>query len=70
MVMIRKRRKLPVCATRADQLSDPGVVMDKRENYCGMNSFHLMRTADGWKIVSAASTIELDGCEPEAKEKQ
>jgi hypothetical protein len=30
----------------------------------------LIRTAGGWKIVSAASTIELDGCEPEAKEKQ
>jgi hypothetical protein len=26
--------------------------------------------AGGWKIASAASTIELDGCEPEAKEKQ
>jgi len=26
--------------------------------------------ADGWKIVSAASNIELDGCEPEVKEKQ
>jgi hypothetical protein len=33
MVMIRKGRKLPVCATRADQLSDPGVAMDKRENF-------------------------------------
>jgi Domain of unknown function (DUF4440) len=47
-----------------------GFYVDDRFSHCGMNSFHLMRTADGWKIVSAASTIELDGCEPEAKEKQ
>jgi len=46
-----------------------GFYVDDRFSHCGMNSFHLMRTADGWKIVSAASTIELDGCEPEAKEK-
>jgi hypothetical protein len=47
-----------------------GFYVDDRFSHCGMNSFHLMRTADGWKIVSAASTIELDGCEPEAKERQ
>ena len=46
-----------------------GFYVDDHFSHCGMNSFHLMRTADGWKIVSAASTIELDGCEPEAKEK-
>ena len=32
MVMVRKLRKLAVCATRADQLLDPGVAMDKRDN--------------------------------------
>jgi Domain of unknown function (DUF4440) len=47
-----------------------GFYVDDRFSHCGMNSFHLMRTAGGWKIASAASTIELDGCEPEAKEKQ
>lgn len=47
-----------------------GFYVDDRFSHCGMNSFHLMRTADGWKIVNAASTIELDACEPEAKEKQ
>jgi hypothetical protein len=47
-----------------------GFYVDDRFSHCGMNSFHLIRTAGGWKIVSAASTIELDGCEPEAKEKQ
>ena len=47
-----------------------GFYVDDRFSHCGMNSFHLMRTAEGWKIVNAASTIELDGCESEAKEKQ
>jgi hypothetical protein len=47
-----------------------GFFVDDRFSHCGMNSFHLIRTADGWKIVNAASTIELEGCEPESKEKQ
>ncbi len=47
-----------------------GFYVDDRFSHCGTNSFHLMRTADGWKIVNAASTIELDACEPEAKEKR
>lgn len=46
-----------------------GFYVDERFSHCGTNSFHLMRTADGWKIVNAASTIELEGCEPESKEK-
>ena len=41
--------------------------VDDRFSHCGMNSFHLMRTQQGWKIVNAASTMELDGCEPESK---
>jgi hypothetical protein len=28
-------------------------------SHCGTNSFHLVRTADGWKIVNAASTLEF-----------
>ncbi len=47
-----------------------GFYVDDRFSHCGTNSFHLMRTPEGWKIVNAASTIELDACEPEAKEKQ
>ena len=47
-----------------------GFYVDDRFSHCGTNSFHLMRTTEGWKIVNAASTIELDACEPEAKEKQ
>ena len=47
-----------------------GFYVDDRFSHCGTNSFHLMRTTEGWKIVNAASTIELEACEPEAKEKQ
>jgi Domain of unknown function (DUF4440) len=46
-----------------------GFYVDDRFSHCGMNSFHLMRTQQGWKIVNAASTLEFDGCEPESKVK-
>jgi hypothetical protein len=39
--------------------------VDDRFSHCGSNAFHLMRTADGWRIVNGASTIETTGCEPE-----
>jgi hypothetical protein len=29
-------------------------------SHCGTNSFHLVRTAAGWKIANAASTLEFD----------
>jgi hypothetical protein len=29
-------------------------------SHCGTNSFHLVRTASGWKIANAASTLEFD----------
>jgi len=28
-------------------------------SHCGINSFHLVRTIDGWKIANAASTLEF-----------
>jgi Domain of unknown function (DUF4440) len=46
-----------------------GFYVDERFSHCGLNSFHLMRTQQGWKIVNAASTLEFDGCEPESKVK-
>jgi Domain of unknown function (DUF4440) len=46
-----------------------GFYVDDRFSHCGLNSFHLMRTPQGWKIVNAASTIEFDGCEPESRVK-
>ncbi len=29
-------------------------------SHCGTNSFHMVRTADGWKIANAASTLEFN----------
>jgi hypothetical protein len=29
-------------------------------SHCGTNSFHLVRTADGWKIANGASTLEFN----------
>ncbi len=35
--------------------------------HCGMNSFHLIRTAEGWRIGNSTSTIEPDGCTEKEK---
>ncbi|MFN7946734.1 MAG: MBL fold metallo-hydrolase [Blastocatellia bacterium] len=46
-----------------------GFYVDERFSHCGLNAFQLLRTAEGWKIAQGASTIELEGCEPESREK-
>lgn len=35
-------------------------------SHCGTNTFHLVRTADGWRIAGAASTLEFQ-CERDLK---
>jgi cytosine/adenosine deaminase-related metal-dependent hydrolase len=35
--------------------------------HCGMNSFHLVRTAEGWKLGNSVSTIEPQGCTEKEK---
>lgn len=35
--------------------------------HCGMNSFHLVRTADGWKLSNSISSIEPQGCTDKEK---
>lgn len=35
-------------------------------SHCGMNTFHLVRTETGWRIVNAASTLEFQ-CERDMK---
>jgi len=42
--------------------------VNNKLQHCGMNSFHLVRTADGWKLGNSISTIEPNGCTE--KEKQ
>lgn len=36
--------------------------VDGKLQHCGMNSFHLLRTAQGWKLGNSISTIEPNGC--------
>ncbi len=38
--------------------------LDSTFSHCGVDSFTLVRLADGWKIVDAAFTIEPVGCTP------
>jgi hypothetical protein len=36
----------------------------ERFSHCGVDAFHLVRQAGGWKIVDLANTRRTDGCEP------
>jgi hypothetical protein len=36
-------------------------------SHCGLNAFHLVRTAEGWKIGGIASTIDAGACTAEEK---
>lgn len=36
-------------------------------SHCGVNAFHLVRTADGWRIANASSTMEPQGCTEQEK---
>lgn len=32
-------------------------------SHCGVDAIHLVRTAEGWKIISLADTMRREGCE-------
>lgn len=34
-----------------------------RFSHCGVDAFHLVRTADGWKIIEVADTRRRNGCD-------
>jgi len=36
----------------------------ERFSHCGVDSFHLVRTAEGWRIVDLADTRRREGCTP------
>ena len=36
----------------------------ERFSHCGVDAFHLVRTAEGWRIVDLADTRRKDGCTP------
>lgn len=42
--------------------------VNNKLQHCGMNSFHLVRTSDGWKLGNSISTIEPNGCTEKEKE--
>jgi hypothetical protein len=35
-----------------------------RFSHCGVDTFHLVKTADGWKIIDLADTRRKEGCTP------
>ncbi len=37
--------------------------LDGKFSHCGIDSFHLVKTADGWKISEISYTMETTGCE-------
>jgi hypothetical protein len=36
----------------------------QRFSHCGVDTFHLVRTAEGWRIVDLADTRRREGCTP------
>lgn len=36
----------------------------ERLNHCGVDTFHLVRTAEGWRIIDLADTRKREGCTP------
>jgi len=38
-----------------------------RFSHCGVDAFHLVKRADGWKIVDLADTRRREGCEQQGR---
>ena len=36
----------------------------ERLSHCGVDAFHLVRTAEGWRIIDLADTRRREGCAP------
>lgn len=36
----------------------------ERLSHCGIDTFHLVRTAEGWRIIDLADTRRREGCTP------
>ena len=43
---------------------DYNFFVGERFNHCGVDTFHLVRTATGWKIIDLADTRRREGCTP------
>jgi len=38
--------------------------LDGKFSHCGIDVFHLAKTADGWKIAGGIYTVQREGCAP------
>lgn len=38
--------------------------LDGTFSHCGIDTFHLAKTPDGWKLAGGAYTVEREGCAP------
>ena len=38
--------------------------LGERMSHCGVDTFHLVRTADGWRIIDLADTRRKEACSP------
>ena len=38
--------------------------LDDKLSHCGVDTFHLVKTADGWRIIDLADTRRREGCTP------
>lgn len=38
--------------------------VDDRMSHCGVDLFHLVKVADGWRIIDIADTRRREGCSP------
>jgi len=66
------KSKLVERITKAPQVSIHGAIAnvwgeyeflrDGKFNHCGVDSFNLLKTADGWKVAAVLDTEEMTGC--------
>ena len=38
--------------------------LDGKLSHCGIDSFSMVRTAEGWRVVGISYTVQKTGCEP------
>jgi hypothetical protein len=54
--------KIQVDADFAQAWCDYAFYMGNRFSHCGVDAFHLFKTADGWRIFHIADTRRREGC--------
>jgi hypothetical protein len=54
--------KVLIHGRTAQVWGDYEFVLDGKFSHCGVDSFSLLKTAEGWKIASVVYTAETNGC--------